>query len=83
MKNYFFEFSFENDSVFRYFDQNDCVFEIIMITIKCAIYTTFFIALLMDSFIRDVDNLAFIFIPFQVILRRDFKLILRSRAVIG
>ena len=26
----------------------------------------------MDSFIRDVDNLAFIFIPFQVIFKMNF-----------
>ena len=45
---------------------------LLIITIKCAIYTTFFIALLMDSFIRDVDNLAFIFIPFQVNFQMKF-----------
>ena len=48
------------------------IYIVFIITIKCAIYTTFFIALLMDSFIRDVDNLAFIFIPFQVNFQMKF-----------
>jgi len=34
--------------------------------VLACIYCTFFIALFMDSLIRDVDNLAFMFIPFQV-----------------